>query len=381
MSRNCVKWVVSVAIGVAGTPVASGDWPVRPDNIQEYVIDLKKESPALESATASLAANLADVRPTMESQVSATKSRGYVMSGDLFKTGTCFALYEPKIADNPATLGLAEWHNNAWELKGLWKMPVTWVSKDPRWQSSEGMFARDTSALPFELADLGADGVPEVIVSGEKMKSYQVSYIMHFDAKSHDLELLTYSLKKPVKVGNFVRLYDGSQNKATWSEWQLLEWQNGNLVERAIWHSEMAYRETDESYVLADVKKAPGKWKRYRIDEVPGGDQNEHAYKLSKDGKQAGTVAFEWKPGTIDRGNSHSSEMAWFFEKLTGLPRDHYPDTLNYTTQYQDGTQEHHSDEMPELLEKNATVLFGVDAELQQLLTPPKVSEPSQDNE
>ena len=359
-----MKWVAAVAIGVAGTSIARGDWPAAPENIQQHVIDLTKDSPALNEVKQRLPATLAEVKPIPERRASATADGRYMLCGDLFKNGGCFALYEPKAEDNPATLALAEWQKGKWELRGLWKMPVQWTPQEPKGRPAE------IARLPFELDDLGADGVPEVIVSGEKMKYHQVRYLMHFDAKSHGLELLTYSLKKPVKAGNFVRLYDGSQNKASWSEWQFLEWQNGNLVERVIWHSEMAYRETDESFVLAEVKKAPGKWKRYRIDEVAGGEENEHAYKLSKDGKQIGSVAFEWKPETVDRSDSHNSEMAWIFEKLTGLPRQHYPDTQSYTI-YKDGKEEHHLDELPELLEKNATAQFGGDAELQQIFMPP----------
>ncbi|MES2440787.1 MAG: hypothetical protein V4584_17100, partial [Verrucomicrobiota bacterium] len=184
MNANFARWgwISWGTVLVMGSGVARGDSPQPPDNIREHVVSVKEETPVVKTVREHLAAALAGVKPgeAAGAQVTATAEQGYLVWGDLFKTGTCFALYEPKEKEATkldeawkpgATLGLAEWKDGKWELRGLWKMPLGWVPLDERWSGPGYPYVeKDTLRMPWELEDLSGDGVPEVIVSGEKMK-------------------------------------------------------------------------------------------------------------------------------------------------------------------------------------------------------------------
>lgn len=324
------RWVLLGGLLLLGAGVARGDWPQPPENIQEHVISLKAESPTEKAAREHLAAALAGVKPAAEAvpRISATADKGYLVWGDLFRTGGCYALYEPKekVAEDAATLGLAEWKDGKWELRGLWKMQVDWVPQEERWSGSGYQDTyKDAARVPFELEDVISDEVPEVIVSGEKMKYHQAKYLLHFDAKTHGLELLTYSMARPVKAGKQVRLYDASGNKAIWQEWQFLEWKDGKLVERAAWHSETPYNGEEASFDTVRVAGEDGKVENFRINLGVGEGENTRNYEVMKDGGPFAKVAVTWTPGK-SQDNAELMERAWFFEKLTGLAREDFPE-------------------------------------------------------
>lgn len=334
--------------------VARGDWAAPPENIREHVISLKEETPAIKAVREHLTAALAGVKPAAEAvpQIAATAEKGYLLWGDFFKTGTCFALYEPKEKDveNAATLALAEWKEGKWELRGLWKMPLSWMPREEdegKWSGPEGYCdPQNTVHMPFELKDLIADGVPEVIVSGEKTKYHQAMYVMKFNKESHGLDLLTYSMKKPEKVGKYLRLYDASGNKAIWQEWTFMEWNNNKLSKRAAWYSESPYNNIDPAFDLVRVPDATGKMEEFHITIGSSEEETSWSYEVLKDDKPFAKVTAIWMPGK-NQENAELMVGAWLFEKLTGLPREDFPERYGPETADR---------EKLELLEKHANV-------------------------
>ena len=332
MNANFARWC-RVWLGVvllAGAGVARGDWPVLPEDMQQRVISLKEETPVVRAVRENLAAALAMVKPeaAAEMKVSATAAKGHLVWGDLFQTGSCYALYEPRVKgeEESATLALAEWQEGKWELRGLWRMPLDWVPSEDRWSGNAfKQVERDTLRTPWELEDLIGDAAPEVIVAGEKMKYHQVRYVMKFDKESRGLELLALSMAKPVKAGRFLRTYDASGNKAVWQEWTFLEWKEGKLEERAAWHYESPYNNIDPAFYEARAAGADGKVEKFRATMGNGEEGNVWSYVVEKDGKPFAKLRVNWMPEK-SRENADLMEGAWLFEKLTGLAREDFPE-------------------------------------------------------
>jgi hypothetical protein len=343
-----IAWRVSLPLLSAG--VAWGDWACPPAYIQEQVVSLEQETPELKALQEQLKTLLTDVKAEAAAgvKISATADKCYLMWGDIFKTGNCFALLElkedkensdllerqfragqQKVYTSPATLALAEWIDKKWVLRGLWRMALDWVPLEDRWNRREINFGNsDNLHVPFELADLMDDDAPEVIVSGEKSKYFQTRYVMKFDKKSRGLDLLTCSCERPLKVGSCLRIDDRSPNKAIWSEWTFLEWKDGKLKDKAMWHSESPYNDEDPPFILARSTGEDGTIENFHV-KPDGGEAWD--YEIWKEEKLFAKLKINWKPKyRLDNGTvpeySYKMEEAWIFEKLTGLAREDYPD-------------------------------------------------------
>jgi hypothetical protein len=318
-------WMLLVGMLLFGTGAARADWPQPPDDIQTHVIPVDGSDSAAEVVRMDMDVALAGTQPAGPNKIrqTATSSRGYVLCGNLFGTDGFFALYEPKIANKAGcpTLALAEYVDAGWKLRGLWKIDLYWVPQDTRWSGPESQYDKnDSPNLPFTLEDLISDNTPEVIVSGEKAKYFQARYVMRYDKKSHGLDLLTYSWTAPQKVGDYLRIVDTSGNKAVWCAWTFLEWKDNKLTERAMWHSESPYNNVDPSFFKVRTTGADGKKENFRATMSGAGD-----YDISKDDKPFAKLSTKWLSGKSEE-NADLMMGAWIFEKLTGLPREYFPE-------------------------------------------------------
>lgn len=322
-------WILLGGVLVMGSGVALGDWPGPPEDIQEHVIAVDGKDSAAEVVRLDMHQVLGVTQPQRSNEVRelATKDRGYVLSGNLFGTGGFFALYEPKISNKPGspTLALAEHVAGKMELRGLWKTRMDWIPQHERWSGPEYQYEeKDSLHVPFLLEDVIGDATPEVIVAGEKGKYHQARYVMMYNKESHGLDLLTYSWAKPVKVGNYLRIYDISGNKAIWQAWTFLEWKDGQLAERAMWHSESPYNNIDPPFKVVRVTGADGKLEKFRVAAGNSEADSPWNYEITKNGEPFAKLAVEWTPGN-HRENAELMEAAWIFEKLTGLAREDFP--------------------------------------------------------
>ncbi len=310
------------------TSSARADWPTFDREIQRDVIAL--DDTAAEQVRRSMEAHLRELpQPAAPHEVRelATTDHGYLLHGDLFGTGGNFALYEPKInkmQDSP-TLALAEQVAEKWVLRGLWRMPIKWVSNEKHWAGTgESWFPKETPLRPFVLENVVGDKTPEVIVAGELLKYRQVSYLLGYDSETHGLKLQAHAMAKPVKVGNLVRLYESSPNKAIWSKWTFLGSKDGKLEERASWYSNTPYNNVDPPYSRVTTSNPDGTLTAYRVNSGNFENETQWNYEILKDAKPFAKIAVKWMPEkTTD--NRELMEGAWIFEKLTGLPRGEFP--------------------------------------------------------
>jgi len=305
---------------------AHADWPQPPEEIQSLVIPVDGTDSAAEVVRKDMESALYGTQPAGPNKIreAVTKDRGYVLCGNLFETNGFFALYEPKVGDKlgSPTLALAEYVDAGWQLRGLWNMQLDWISKDDRWGGPETQHGkRDLPSVPFLLRDVIADGTSEVIVSGEMAKYRQARYVMKYDKKSRKLDLLTYSWDMPVKVGDYLRIYDASGNKAVWEQWRFYGWKDDQLVERATWHSESSYDNVDPAFYLTSTTGPDGKSESFRFTMTHG----PLALDISRNDEPFGKVTCGWLTGKSDE-NDDLMIGAWIFEKVTGLPREYFPE-------------------------------------------------------
>ncbi|MEO5916543.1 MAG: hypothetical protein ABIS50_20065 [Luteolibacter sp.] len=333
---RCGWFALGGAVGGAllvSAGAARGDWPVVDRDIQADVIALDGKDSVAEVVRQDMGNTAGVAQPIRPDRgivpELATKDRGYVLCGDLFKTGGFSVLYEPKIGDKPGlpTLALAEFGNeNQWELRGLWKTQIDWVSEDKRCAGTgESYFPKETPHRPFILEDVVGDATPEVILAGAVLKYHQLSYLLKYDEKTHGLALLAQSMAKPVKVGKNVRLYQCSGNKATWQEWTFLGWEEDQLVERGAWYSEVPYNDEEPPFAKVTLPGKDGKREEYRINRVAANGPDERLIEVLKDGKPFAKVQVTWAHGKGGEA-PELMEDAWIFERLTGLAREYFPE-------------------------------------------------------
>ena len=301
-----------------------------PGGLAELVVALDKPSALLEPAKKLIGETLGEIRAQAKAlpQTKVLKSGRFVLWGDLFKTGGCFALVDltSQRGGAPGFSGFAfaKWKDGKWELRGLWKVPTVWRSKG--WQASEADYLPATPATqPFELLDLSGDGIPEVIVAGEVDRYFQQNYLFCFSSKANGLRLAATAMAKPETAGEYVRLYFNSGRRAIYEEWQFLKWDGDELVPVASWHDEDGYGTDDPTFSKGERTDRDGKSEVICV-LYGKGQCNTDSYELTRDGKPFGRMRLKWKDETkLPFVDSDQIEKAWLFEKITGLPRRLYP--------------------------------------------------------
>ena len=201
-------------------------WVLAEDSdLQKLVIGIPEMSLERECLTRGLA-EVAPM-PKIKPRSFVTKDGRFILYGDLFKTGGCFALVE--LPEKPgetdfgnANTAFAEWVDAKWKLQGAWSIPAVWRPKGWKWNEKDGSdYLPVTPATePFALCDFNGDGIPEVIIAGDVAKYYQEHYLLRFDSKTHRLILLESAMRKPMLVGGYVRLYFNSGRRAIYEEWR-----------------------------------------------------------------------------------------------------------------------------------------------------------------
>jgi len=307
------------------------------DDLQKLVIPLDEPSSAVKAARERLAAGLADVKPEAKAQQRSliAKDGRFILYGDLFKTGGCFALFESPVKSedepqyNNGTIALAEWTKSKWQLRGLWNIPAVWRPKGWKWDGVDGdnYLPVIPATHPFELRDLSGDGVPEVLIAGEVEKYFQAYYLLRFEPKTRGLILLASAMGKPERAGKYVRLYFNSGRRAIYEAWEYLQWSGEKLVTKALWHDESPYNNIDPHFVRADVTGDDGGVRSFKITDAESNSENESAYTITKDNMPYASLVVVWHKSRIKKpvDNADEVELAWLFEKITGLPRELVP--------------------------------------------------------
>jgi hypothetical protein len=169
--------------------------------------------------------------------------------------------------------------------------------------------------------------VPEVIIAGEVDKYFQAYYLLRFEPKTRVLTLLEYAMGKPELTGKYVRLYFNSGRRAIYEAWNYLQWSGEKLLPKASWHDESPYNNIDPHFVRADVHSDDGQVQSFRIMDAESDSENKSGYAITKDDMPYARLVVVWRKSRIKNpvDDVDQIELAWLFEKITGLPRDLYP--------------------------------------------------------
>lgn len=279
-------------------------------------------------------------------------SGDFVLWGDLFRTGKCYALLALEGAadedSTPSGVALANWMDGRWELRGFWKIPTVWRPEE--WARNEEDYLPVRPATqPFDLRDLSGDGRPEVLVAGEVDKYFQAYYLLHFDASERVLRAKAWSMGPPERVGEFVRLYSNSGRRAIYENWEFCRWSGADLRTVATWHEEVPYNNVDPPFVEVTVPLESGREEVFRVAETdlqahPDADGRspmglapwpespfEEISVVTTERQPFAKLRIVWKPWAWDDRifGVPAVKEAWLFERLTGLPRRFYPAAYN----------------------------------------------------
>lgn len=256
------------------------------------------------------------------------KNGAYVLHGDLFRTGEAYALFE-----SPNGFGLALRTPKGWQLRGLWRVPVTWRTKG--WKPSEDDYLPKTpSDKAFELVNLSNRPAPEVVVAGEVDKYFQGNYLFRFSRENRTLHLVNWAMAKPDRCGSYVKLYQDSGRRSIWTEYWYSKWQGDDLVPVASWHDEVPYHENEGGpFIEVEREQPDGRSEKFRITNIENNSDRETSYAITRDNKPYAEITFVWPTLPTYDDDPHEIESAWLFSKLTGLPRDCFP--------YREATHKH----------------------------------------
>lgn len=256
------------------------------------------------------------------------KKGTYILHGDLFRTGEAYALFE-----SPNGFGLALRTPKGWQLRGLWRVPVTWRKKG--WKPSEDDYLPKTpSDKAFELVNLSDRRAPEVVVAGEVDKYFQAHYLFRFAPKDRTLRHIEWAMAKPDRCGPYVRLYHDSGRRSIWTEYRYSQWKEDDLVPIASWHDEVPYYENEGGPFIEVVREQPdGRSEKFRITNIENNSDRETSYAITRNEKPYAEITFVWPPLPAYDDDPQEIESAWLFTKLTGLPRDCFP--------YQEASRKH----------------------------------------
>ncbi len=300
------------------------------DGLAELVVPLDKPSAFLEWAEKSLDLALRgiDAKEKIAPRSGVLKSGKFVLWGDLFKTGDCFALAEiaPQSEESDFYgVAFAKWTGGKWELRGCWKIPTIW--RPEGWKAGEDDYLHTTPATqPFELCELSGDKVPEVVIAGEVEKYYQEHYLLKFLRQTGELKLVATAMARPEVAGQYLKLSYNSGRRAIWGEWRFFKWRGDGLVPVVTWHDEVGYGTEDPTFSEGSRMDGAGKSETLRIGYGKGMEYEAETYELTRNEKPFGRMRVVWKDEKNRNAmNSDEIEKAWLFEKTTGLPRMLYP--------------------------------------------------------
>ncbi len=324
---------ILAAVAAAMALAATAALPAEPA-IDDIAIPLKEAPPAVVDST--LHWLLGGIVPDKDSKSppkAVIKDGQAILYGDLFKTHDIYALVQipgPPVEKGSAPQGcaaLAQWQDGAWQLRGLWKIPVTW--RPEGWQSTDADPLPDIPATQaFTLEDLNGDGVPEVIIAGAVAEYYQDLYLLRFSAQDKTLHLLATTRDLPVKTGRYLVLYDKSPGHPIWGVWKYYQWSGDTLTPVAFWHDQVPFDGVGDTFLEATVFDKTGQAKKYHIVQTKETKQ-ENTYTIALDGQPYATITFHWRMSPDDDSNTIPSyanvERAYLYRKLTGLALATYP--------------------------------------------------------
>lgn len=295
----------------------------KPENWQERLgVSLDEKSERVVQAKAKLAETLASVVPTIKGEQNIKTDDGrIVLCGDLFRQGKAYALVELTSGggetDYRIGVGFAAWNGKKWEPRGLWKIAPIWRPEE--WKESENEhFPISPVQKPFWTLEVGANQPPLAIIAGGIWRYWQEHFIARLDPAADALILLDQSKEVKPLVG-YLRFTEDSGHRSTFVAWEFRIWTGQKLIPKAYWYEGMDKAEEYSLWKAATYDIEGRKSAEYLIVR----NQDYGSYKITRNGERYASVTIT--PRNSPTASNESDDGAYFFEKLTGLPRKHFP--------------------------------------------------------
>ena len=295
----------------------------------EFTVKLLPITPQIEAAAAKA---MQGCEPQKEKTTRAINKNGvYTLACDLFHSGRVYAV----IDDNEDVI-LCEWQQAAWK-------PVSAINIHTVWNFPDGYRApiiergSDDQPRPFWTLDLQNRTL--LVIASWVEKQAQNFYVILFDSKCERILDTESSFGlQPVIKSKYLVTVDSSRVKAEWQGTYFSRIEDDKLVikksweDSQPWHAEAMEDEQDDSsnyassngrgyVILPDNRetKAPADYLIFHSDPVA--DQSVQDRVAATHGKPFGAIYFTPKAELYD-----DDALAYLFEKLTGLPRESFPD-------------------------------------------------------
>jgi hypothetical protein len=295
---------------------------------KQRVASLNDEREEVTTAKEALKSTLAAINPkgTTSPRKIITSDDRQVFYGDLFHNQQICALVELPFQDEEMGIGVgfALWTGKRWEIRNLFKIAPIW--KPRGWKKEEGEYMPITPAeSPFWIMRVTPDKPPLAVMVGMIWKYWQEHYLAKYDSASRSLILIAED-KDPTPVGGYLRLHGDSGHRAVYSDWTFCRWTGERLIPKGFWYDGMDRAETQSELHAASYDNQGKEMADYSITTPEPNKPSEDIYSISvNDHAPYATVKILWQK-TIDPDTEGMAAGAYLFEKLTGLPRDLFPE-------------------------------------------------------
>ena len=256
------------------------------------------------------------------------KNGVYTLTGDLFGSGKVYAIIQ-----NGNNIIICQWHRSLWRPISSVDVKIEW--NYPGWKNDEkvGLDWRPEASKPFWALTLQRH--PLIAVASSLDKYHQNYVVLLLDSKSERLlnTAPSYDLQ-PVLKYNYLVTKDASRRKAEWGATYHSQIQNNKIVVSKSWGEYGTYPHPDDScniatsdgvaYKIVEDNSHDGHISNWAIFKLKNKDGNDDAKNLEPFAKLS--FALKDNLDTIELNDERQLEEPYLFEKLTGLPRDFYPD-------------------------------------------------------
>jgi len=300
----------------------------KAQNDDEFKVKLLPITPEMEAAAAKAMQSCEPQEGKITGEIN--KNGVYTLTGELFHNGRVYAI----IDDNEDVI-LCEWRKGAWKPVSAINVHTVW-NFPPGYREPKVERGSDEQPRPFWMLDL--QDRPLLVVASWVEKEGQNYFVILFDSKCERILSTDSSFGLPPVVKyQYLLTGDSSRVKSEWQATYFSRIQNNTFVlmksweDSLPWHAEDREDQPDDSsnyaslngrgyVILPDNRssKHPADYVIFPSDptekrSIPLGDETH--------GKPFAAIYFAPKMDLYGE-----EKLAYLFKKLTGLPRELYPD-------------------------------------------------------
>jgi hypothetical protein len=302
-------------------------------------------APATSNQEAAAQQALQGCNPSNNIQEGLNKNGVYTLIGDIFKTGEAVAFI-----NGTDGVIICKWQNHQWKAISFLNADTVW--KYPGWDMQTAKSREPSAEKPFWVVQLQKQ--PLLVIASDVEKAGQSYYAVLFDKSvEHIVDFTTSFGSSPFVMEDYLITMDQSRGKAIWSGVDYSRIQGNKLKVLTSWGEYCPYDQPDsdqytcntlsargESFTIMDdyhEKQHPADLVIYEGDVM---DKDAGSWKAIADAWQNYAVYaklfIRWaRPeNTLPSDEPSVEELAYIFEKLSGLPRRLYSPGNDYTRDY-----------------------------------------------